>query len=72
MNPSTPDSPAPEKQIRFMAIGKRLAMVLLELETGKWEIRRFLGRKERLRLRVDSNLVRPQQGPIGGEKRCRT
>lgn len=53
-----------EKFITYKAIGNQVAMVLVNLETGHWSIRRFLRRGERLRIRSDSNCVRPQQ-PIG-------
>lgn len=51
-----------EKFITYKAVRSQVAMVVVNLETGQWSIRRFLGRKERpLRIRADSNCVRPQQ-----------
>ena len=49
------------KELRFEAIGNRLAVVEVDFEAKKARVRRFLGRKERLRIWADSDLVRPQQ-----------
>lgn len=62
----------PGKETRYAAIGNKLAVVEVDPQTDKVRILRTIGRKERLRVWVDCNLARPQQGPIGGGKRCRT
>ena len=58
-------TPAPEIQLCHKDIGSRLAVVEYNLKAGNWRVRRFLGRKERLRIWADSDLVRPQQYLVG-------
>lgn len=73
-NPALSDSPtvvpttrAPilDKEIRYVAIGQRVAMIEVEPESGKRRIRRHISHKKGLRIWVDGDLVRPQQNLVG-------